>query len=201
MGAADDICQSVADEVACAGVGQRSTQSQRTNEEHQHIPRNITQSRLGIDYAEQDHQQAADQSDRPSCKFELCGEDEAEDSCEEDDDAQFVDHRAELFCLLAALFLFQCFDGDDRLFRGELRSKEQCPERNNDQNRPCANGEVDGTEGHIRESVGLHETGELTRHLDGRGQGQDAAARHADDHDGEHILGAAVSGLIAESGQ
>ena len=201
MGAADGICQSVTDQVACTGVGQSRTQSQRADEEHQHIPRDVAQGGLGIDHAAQDHQQAADQSDRPSCKLELCREDKAENGCKEDDDAQLIDQRAELFFLLAGLFLLQCFDRNDRLFRGEFGAKEQCPERNDDQNRPCADGKVNGTEGHTGKTIGLHKAGELTGHLDGRRQRQDAAAGYADDHDREHILGAAVAGLIAESGQ
>ena len=91
--------------IACAGVGQSRTQSQRADEEHQHIPRDVAQGRLGIDYTEQNHQQAADQSNRPSCKLELCREDKAENGCKEDDDAQLIDQRAELFFLLAGLFL------------------------------------------------------------------------------------------------
>ena len=201
VGASDNIGQCAADEIACAGVGQSRAQSQRTDEEHQHIPRDVAQGRLGIDYTEQNHQQAADQRDRPSGEVELRGEDEAEDGHKEDDDTNFIDQRAELFGLLAGLFLFQSFDGNDRLLRGEFRAKEQCPERNDNEDRPGADGKVDGADAHTSEAVGLEEARVLACHLDGRCQREDAAAGHADDHDREHILRTAVSGLIAERSQ
>ena len=60
MGATNDRCQRLTNHITCTGIGQRSTQSQCADKEHQHIPRNIAESGLLIDYAEQNHQQTAD---------------------------------------------------------------------------------------------------------------------------------------------
>ena len=49
----NDCCQRLTDHVTCTGIGQCSTQSQCADKEHQHIPRNIAESRLLIDYAVQ----------------------------------------------------------------------------------------------------------------------------------------------------
>ena len=201
MSAADGRCQSVANEVACAGVGQGSAQSQRTDKEHQHIPGDVAESRFLINHAEQYHQQAAHQSNGPGSEVELRREYEEEDGRKEDNDAEFIHQRAELLGLLAGFPFFQSLDGDHRLFGGKLGTKEQCPERDNNENRPCSEGEVRGLDAHTGKAVGLHETGVLASHLNGCCQWEDAATGHADDHDREHILGAAVSGVIAQGSQ
>ena len=91
-----------------------------------------------------------------------------------------------LFCSSASMGTTGCLGG-------ELGADEDRPQRDDDQDRPGTDGEINGTHGHARKAVGFHKARELTRLLDGSGQGQNAAAGHADHHDREHILAAAVS--------
>ena len=98
------------------------------------------------------------------------------------------------FCWpLLADFLLQRLNGDSGLLGSEFGTDENRPERNDDEDRPCTNGEINGTDAHAREAVALHEAGKLACLLDGAGQRQDAAAGHADHHNREHVLAAAVA--------
>ena len=133
--------------------------------------------------------------------MELRGEDEAEDGGKEDEDADLIHHRAQLLLALGSTLLLQCLNGDHGLLGGELGADEDRPQRDDDQDRPGTDGEINGTHGHARKAVSLHKARELTRLLDGSGQGQNAAAGHADHHDREHILAAAVARVIAQGGQ
>ena len=198
MSTTNDCCQRLTDHVTCTGIGQCSTQSQCADKEHQHIPRNIAESGLLIDYAEQNHQQTADQRNEPSGQMQLRCKDQANNRCKEQEDTNLIHNRAELLLSFARILFLQCLNGDDRLLRSELRAKENCPERNNDKDRPCGDRKINGTDTHSSKAIGFHETSELTSHLDRGCQWKDTAASHTDDHNGEHILRTAVSGLVAQ---
>lgn len=198
VSAAYSGCKSISDEVAGTGSGEGRAESQSADIQHQHIPGNVAKSSLGINYAEQAHQQAAAEGNAPGGQTEFLGEDQAEDGSEEDDDADGVNKRTQL-AVGVLRFLFQCFDRNGRLVGSELGSQEQCPYRNYDQDGPCADGEINGTHGDTGETVGLHEAGELAGLLNGGGQRKNAAACYAGNHDGEQVLGTALAGLIQET--
>ena len=112
-----------------------------------------------------------------------------------------IHNRAQLLLALIGGFLLQRLNGDSGLLGSELGTNENRPQRNDDEDRPCTNGEINGTDAHAREAVALHKAGKLACLLDGAGQRQDAAAGHADHHNREHVLAAAVAGVITKGGQ
>lgn len=101
MSTTNDCCQRLTDHVTCTGIGQCSTQSRAPDKEHQHIPRNIAESGLLIDYAEQNHQQTADQRNEPSGQMQLRCKDQANNRCKEQEDTNLIHNRAELLLSFA----------------------------------------------------------------------------------------------------
>lgn len=94
--------------------------------------------------------------------MQLRGEDQANNRCEEQEDTNLIHNRAELLLSFTRILFLQCFNGDDRLLRSKLGAKENCPERNNNKDRPCGNRKINGTDAHSSKAIGFHKTSELT---------------------------------------